>query len=96
MLKQILEKRRIKKYIKKWQSDINYIESEIKEFNLNKQTNRGSVFWGQLLPNEIWAYCKKNKTVGIKEINELCYRRGFDFKMKKYLIDMLKHLNLFK
>lgn len=96
LLKKWKTKRRIKKYIRKWQKDIGYIEGEIKNYDIKTGGNNGANMWGVILQSEIYSLIKENKRKTIKELEVISEERKFDSAAQKYLISMIRYLKLLK
>lgn len=79
----------IDRYIKKWNEDIYFILKKIQASELD------DIFkWDHLVKQECEMYCVLAEQVDKKEFDALCKRRGFNEDMKKYIIDMMKHVGL--
>ena len=99
-LKNPLYKYRINKYVKKWNSDIPYINECIAEDKLYLETHGMAeksdryFYWKQLVTQEIEMYIKINKKVTTDDFVWLCKRRGFTINEQSYLHYMLQYLRL--
>lgn len=89
-IKTFRRNRRYKKFVRKWDSDIDYILDQIND-------DKDLLFkWGQLVNQEIKMFIRLDTQVTQDEIEWLTDRRGFNDEMESYLINMLKHVGIGK
>ncbi len=88
----IITKYRLKKSVKKWNKDLNKINSYIR---MSKKED-AYFYWTSLVWQEVGMYIWLAEQVTKKEFNELCERRGFDTPMVNYLKTMMIFVGLGK
>lgn len=83
--------RRMKKAVKKWNADLDYINRKI-------GTSEKLLFsWHQLVWQEIDMWIRMGDPYKPKEeFIELVNRRGFDLDQRAYLREMMQHVGMWK
>ena len=80
------------KVVKKWNNDA---ERRIEYFNKSIDEER-SFKWSHLVWQEINAWIRNGKQVDEKEFKWIVERRGFDYNMASYLLELVRYSGLGK
>lgn len=85
---------RINRAVRKWNSDIPYI-NECIEKESTEDNHRG-FYWNQLVWQEINMYIRMGEKIAVNEFCWLCDRRGFTLLEQNYLQSMMQYIGLMK
>jgi len=89
-IKEFLRRGRIKKAFNKWSADVDDNQRKLDESVANDKNFK----WTHLMWQEISMWIQVGDQVKVEDFEWLCNRRGFDYPMRAYLIDIMTHVGL--